>query len=141
MAELFTDVDTIEEILVIQKRKVQEIIDTKDNGVVMKMKTIEELVKEKIDVIHKIGIPDFKIHYELVSDSLINLDRFINTMYSFKIVPTEVEEVTNLLEESFLIEKSWICHNCSNKNETLIREENEPTEGSDKHKIKTAELE
>lgn len=140
--ELFEDVESIEEVLVQQKKVVQEIIDTKDTDIVFKLNQIDDIVKSKTNIIEKLTIPDFQIKFSADSNGLMVLEQFVNTMHQYKIEPTDKTDAQTLLEESFLIHKSWICHYCNHQNATVVTQLASENSGkkSSRRKIKPEEL-
>lgn len=106
--EMIEGLRDIENILCLNKTKIHNFLNSKDDDMVLELDTIEEIVNNQIDIIPKIAIPDFKLKFSTDNADLVKIDQFLNTMHQYSFVNNDNEEVTKLLNDSFLIENFWI---------------------------------
>lgn len=140
MNQLYDDLKNLEQTVCDCKIKLQDFIDFKDEDLVLSVNTIGSLVSTKIDLMPKIAIPDLRVQCVTDSSDLIKLDQFVNTLHQYKLEAIDPQEVKKLLEDSFLIENTWICHLCNFQNKTVLNYKKEMSSDKDKKKLKYAEL-
>lgn len=90
------------------KTKLQEFLHKKEDDLVWDIDTIEKIVTNHIDIIPKICVPDIKLKFSYDTADLVKIDQFLNTMHQYSFETTDKEEVKKLLNDSFLVENSWI---------------------------------
>jgi hypothetical protein len=106
--EMFEGLKDIENILCLNKNKIHDYLHSKEDDMVLELDTIEAIVNNQIDIIPKIAIPDFKLRFATDNTDLVKIDQFLNTMHQYSFVTNDNDEVSKLLNDSFLIKNFWI---------------------------------
>lgn len=102
------------------KTKLQEFLGFDEDQMVLELEGINFIVRNHIDIVPKIAFPDFKLKFSAEKSDLEQVDKFLNTMHQFDFEKNNRDDALKLLEESFLIEKNWICHTCRHQNKTIL---------------------
>lgn len=87
-----------------------------------------------------IVVPDLRIKFVADSSDLIKLDQFVNTLYHYKIETIDSQEAKKLLEDSFLVENTWICHLCNFQNKTILNYKKGASSEKEQNKLKNGAL-
>ena len=124
----------------LNKAALQKFNSLPDSELIFSMPDIEGLVTQSIDIIPKIAIPDIRLKFWYDDADLAKIDQFLNTMHQYLFQTMDPEEVQNLLEESFMIEKTWICHACCFQNITILDRKKHPGVTKEMAKDKMVEL-
>ena len=130
----------IEEEICQYKSKLQEFQSFKDEDLVFSMNSIENVVSKQISIIPKIKIPELRIKFSYDDNDLVKIDQFLNTMHQFSFDTFDPEEAKSLLNESFKIEKTWICHAWWHQNMTILDKKKIPDISKEALKDKMLEL-
>ena len=127
-------------MICLNKTAIQNFQNLTNDELIFSITDIENLVNQSIDVIPKIVIPDIRLKFSYDDGDLSKIDQFLNTMHQYLFQTMDSDEIKNLLEESFMIEKTWIWHSCCYQNITILDKKKSTNVTKEMIKDKTLEL-